>query len=144
MPSDKIGSAIKAYCSRCRGQRNCEVAGHQIESGDEGGGQYMWRTDWYLLVCCDCDHIFAQSVATNSEDYDQDYGLDGEVETEYRETIRSWPAKSKRERPDWFTIGSIEADQPTIPLDQSLFELYGALDQDLMCSPQLGYAHRLI
>jgi len=82
--------------------------------------------------------VFAQSVSTNSEDYEQYYAPDGDVITEHVETIRSWPAKSKRERPDWFSANIIETDQTTLDLDRSLFELYGALDQDLMMLAAIG------
>ena len=78
----KVGLVLKTYCSNCQGDRNCEIKGHHVEMGEDGGGFYQWRTDWYLLSCRGCDHVFAQTVSTNSEDYYQDYDHKGEIITE--------------------------------------------------------------
>ncbi|WP_395449049.1 DUF4145 domain-containing protein [Aminobacter sp. UC22_36] len=128
----KIGSKFKAHCSNCRGDRNCDVLGYHSVRGEDGGGYYQWHTEWYLLVCRGCEHVFAQTVSTNSEDYHQYYNEAGEAETEHKETINSWPAKSKRERPEWLSSGGITIDTKGIDdLDAALLELYGALDHDL-------------
>ncbi|QNQ63567.1 DUF4145 domain-containing protein [Brucella sp. 6810] len=137
--TDKRGLVLRAYCSSCQGERNCEVKGHHIESGNDGEGYYQWYTDWYLLSCRGCDHVFAQTVSTNSEEYYQDYDADGEVVTEYIKTVETWPARSKRNHPDWFKHSYIETDvENTAPLAASLKELYGALDADLMVLASIG------
>nr|WP_314089413.1 DUF4145 domain-containing protein [uncultured Shinella sp.] len=133
-----IGTKIKAYCSKCRGERNCDIAGHHQESGEEGDGEYMWNTNWYLLVCCGCEYVFAQSVSTNSEDYSNYYNRLGDTETEYHETVKTWPARAKRTRPEWFEHGGVESAMETAALDASLNELYGALDHDLFVLSSIG------
>ena len=56
MSEQKIGSRQKAFCASCKGERNCEIKGHHRVTGSEGN--YVWYKDWYLLVCCGCDHVF--------------------------------------------------------------------------------------
>ncbi|KAA1182101.1 hypothetical protein FP026_08420 [Rhizobium tropici] len=138
MTSDsEIGKTLKAYCSECRGDRNCEIRGHYAERGDDY--VYQWHCDWYLLTCRGCDHVFAQSVSTNSEDIDYDYDANGNLIGTHSETIRSWPAKSKRDRPEWFSQGVVETDlKDTVALNASLAELYGALDHDLKVLASIG------
>jgi len=133
----KIGQTIKAHCSACGGPRNCEIHGHYAES--DGDDNFQWYRDWYLLSCRGCDHVFAQSVSSNSEDYDYDYDSNGEVVRTHVETVRSWPAKSKRERPGWFAGDVVESDRKdTFSLDASLLELYGALDHELYVLASIG------
>ncbi|MER8762637.1 MULTISPECIES: DUF4145 domain-containing protein [unclassified Mesorhizobium] len=135
----KIGTKLKAFCSNCRGDRNCDVAGYHSERGEDGGGNYQWHTGWYLLVCCGCEHVFAQSISTDSESYYYDYNSQGEQEAVHEETIRTWPAKFKRERPEWFIVNGIATDiEGVVLLDQSLSELYGALDHDLKMLAAIG------
>lgn len=136
---NKIGTKLKAFCSNCRGHRNCDVAGHHAESGDDAEGRYEWHTDWYLLVCCGCEHIFAQSVSTDSESYYYEYDSSGEQQLIREETIKTWPAKFKRERPDWFGGNSIATDIEDVwALGLALSELYGALDHDLKMLAAIG------
>lgn len=135
----RIGTKLKAYCSNCGGQRNCEIKGHHAERGEDADGAYEWHTDWYLLVCCGCEHVFAQSVSTNSEEYYQEYDRNGDVITIHDEVIKSWPARAKRPRPDWFQHGTVETSlENTHALDASLSELYGALDHDLNVLAAIG------
>lgn len=62
----------KAECASCGGVRNCYIRGEHATSGDD---EHMWwRTDWYILECAGCGSVFAQSVATDSESYDNFYG----------------------------------------------------------------------
>jgi hypothetical protein len=52
---------------------------------------------------------------------------------DYNNRIETWPARSKREIPSWFSHYGIETDiANTNALNASLRELYGALDADLM------------
>ncbi|MHA6644560.1 DUF4145 domain-containing protein [Mesorhizobium sp. A623] len=135
----KIGTKLKAYCSNCRGKRNCDVAGHHAERGGDREGNYSWHVDWYLLVCCGCEHVFAQSVSTDSESYYHYYDENGEAQTEHDETIATWPAKFKRDRPDWFQSNAIDTDTEKVsPLNDSLRELYGSLDSDLKTLAAIG------
>lgn len=124
----------KAECSVCGGMRNCHVRGkHSAAGGDEN---ISWNTDWYILECAGCEHIFAQTVATNSEDYEDFYHSDGSSGAEYNETIRYWPALSKRKRPEWMGPSGIDAAEAA--LDEALLELYCALDNDLHILAAIG------
>ncbi|MDX1222355.1 DUF4145 domain-containing protein [Sinorhizobium medicae] len=130
---------MKAYCSNCRGERNCDIVGHHQKQGEDGGGNYQWYKDWYLLVCRGCEHAFAQTVFTDSESFHQEYDAQGEVFTLHDEIIHTWPARSKRDRPDWYSHDGIESHLPELgPLNASLSELYGALDQDLNVLASIG------
>lgn len=135
--ANKVGTSMKAHCSKCGGKRNCDVRGHLIEEGDEEG-YYYWTTNWYLLVCRGCEHIFAQTVSTNSEDYFEYNGPSGEQEIEFREHVRQWPAALKRELPDWFDHSKVETDRDTAKLDSLLSEVYLALDNDLCTLAAIG------
>ncbi|WP_171136800.1 DUF4145 domain-containing protein [Ruegeria sp. HKCCC1038] len=135
----KTGQKLEAHCGNCGGDRNCEIKGFHIEKGSELGGDYMWQTEWYLLTCCGCNYVFAQSISSNSEDYYDTYDYDGDHVTEYIETVDTWPARSKRDIPDWFKHKSVETDlENTRSLDASLNELYGALDADLLVLASIG------
>lgn len=135
-----INAVVRAHCGRCNGIRNCDVKGTHSEKGEEGGGQYYWTVDWYLLVCRGCDFPFAQTVATDSENVHQYYDENNEYAQEYIEDIRSWPAKSKRQKPDWFKHGRIEGLSylQESSLNNALNELYLALDSDLLILSSIG------
>jgi len=77
-------------------------------------------------------------VSTDSESYTPYYDHDGELRYEHDETIVMWPAKAKRERPEWFGGNTVESDHSTFELDASLRELYGALDHDLNVLASIG------
>lgn len=95
--------------------------------------------DWFLLVCRGCEHVFAQKVSTNSEDLDQRYDETGDVETIYNETIDTWPAISKRNRPDWMSpFGLLIAHKESRRLEDAMGELYGALDAGLNTLASIG------
>ena len=134
----------KAECSQCGGLRNCDIVGqHDERVGDD---DFQWHTAWYLLQCRGCHHVFVQTVSTNSEDYENDYGPDGETLTEYNETVKYWPALSKRKRPEWMSEAGIDADN-VAALDEALAELYGALNNDLNMLAAIGIRtsiHRFI
>jgi hypothetical protein len=137
LPSDKIDQVMKAYCSKCGGERNCSIAGHHAEG--ENRWEYSWHQDWYLLVCRGCDNIFAQSVSTNSEDIDHEQDENGEWTQSHAETIRTWPARSRQERPEWFSsVGLIGSNLATAPIVGALNELYSALDNNLNVLAGIG------
>ena len=71
----------KAFCSNCGGERNCEVRGRHLQRG--GDDDFQWHKDWYILECRGCEHVFALTVSSNSEEYRNDYGPDGETLTDY-------------------------------------------------------------
>jgi hypothetical protein len=129
------GNVKKAECAQCGGLRNCDIVGKHDQRGGEE--YFQWHKAWYLLQCRGCEHVFVQTVSTNSEDYDCDYGPDGETVTEYIETIRYWPAQSRRKRPGWMSETGIDA--PNVDaLDRALNELYGALNNDLHMLAAIG------
>ena len=134
--SQKVDNTIrKAECSQCGGLRNCHIRGkHSESSGDE---DFSFHTNWYLLQCCGCEHVFAQTISTNSEDYNECYEINGNTQTIYNKTIRYWPALSKRKQPDWFFGGFIDADDAH-ELALSLTELYSALNNDLNMLAAIG------
>ncbi len=134
----KIGQKRKAFCSNCKGERNCEIKGHHRESGSDH--YIQWWTNWYLLVCCGCDHVFAEAVSSDSEScYQVGEYPDGEPEYEQDERISSWPARFKRDRPNWF-----ESLQKSIKHDRAhdfqscLLQVYEALDHDLNVLAAIG------
>lgn len=134
----KIGTKKRAFCAACKGDRNCEIKGHHRESySDEN---FDWWKDWYLLVCCGCDHVFAQSEASDSES-SYAVGYDRNNDIVYHEDIQvsSWPAKFKRERPEWLDrlVSLVEHDRSG-DLESCLFQVYEALDHDLNILAAIG------
>lgn len=125
----------RAVCQRCGGHRNCEILRHYQQI--EGDDQFRAHTDWYILKCRGCDDVFVQTVATNSEDIDYDYGPNGETLSSFLETVRYWPAHLKRKRPEWLHWGSIDADKGN-RLAEALGELYEAYDHDLNMLAGIG------
>jgi hypothetical protein len=126
----------KAHCSKCGGERNCDIRGlHDERYVDEN---FDCCTSWHLLQCRGCEHVFVQTVYTNSESIDWQYGPDGETIGECEQTIRYWPALAKRKKPDWITSHGIDCEQNVRALDESLFELYGALNNDLTILAAIG------
>jgi hypothetical protein len=120
-------SIRQAECARCGGIRNCDIRGEHTE-------QYSVQTfnawtEWRILECRGCGYVFVQTVATNSEDYDQDYDVDGSTTMTLNETIEYWPTLSKRNMPDWMVRGITAKNGGRLNL--SIRELYGALDNDL-------------
>jgi len=135
-----IGTIVKAYCGRCRGDRNCKVKGYHSDGGAEAEDQFHWHVAWYLLVCCGCDFPFARTVATDSETYHEYYDHNGNHVQESIETVDSWPARAKRERPSWFEHSRIEGTHPfqSMPLNTAMNELYRALDAGLLVLSSIG------
>jgi hypothetical protein len=124
-----------AECSECGGMRNCDICGEQAVSYDDSN--YQAETLWYILKCRGCDHVFVQTVSTNSEDYENYYEEDGSTGIMHNETIRYWPALSKRKRPEWkldYGIDAEDVDTLNVPMR----ELYGALDNDLRMLAAIG------
>jgi hypothetical protein len=134
----KIRTKLKAFCANCKGERNCEIKGHHRTGG--GDGNYDWWTNLYLLVCCGCDHVFAQSASSDSESF-YPVGHDGEGNPEYEsdEQIRTWPARFKRERPRWFdTFERHIEHERAEDLFSCLLQVYEALDHDLNILAAIG------
>lgn len=121
----------KAFCAQCGGERNCDISGSAIESWDDAGGMVWGKTDWFILKCRGCDHIFCQTVRIFSQDYSHEWNdATQEDELVYDETIAYWPAISKRKPPDWFTPMGFAGDGLGL-LYSAMGELYIALDNDL-------------
>jgi hypothetical protein len=136
--SDETSISIRrAECSECGGARNCDIVKKHSQRG--GDTYFQYHIDWYLLQCRGCEHVFVQTVSTNTEDYDDFYDEKGEAQGTYRKQIKYWPALSKRKNPDWFSDGFIDSgDNDTCRLAISLTELYGALNHDLKMLAGIG------
>lgn len=138
MSESKIGQKLKAFCANCKGERNCEIKGHHLVS--ESSREIDWWCNWYLLVCCGCDHVFAQSISSDSEsNYAVGYDRNGNTEYEQDEVIRSWPARFKRPRPDWLALldNNIEHEKAA-DFSACLTQVYEALDHDLNILAAIG------
>jgi uncharacterized protein DUF4145 len=131
-------AARKAECSRCGGDRNCEILGEHLEAyaDDDAFQEYI---AWYILKCRRCDYVFIQTVSTNSEDYESFYEEDGSTGAFYKGSINYWPALTKRKRPDSLMKGLIEVDLKKFdPLIAAMLEVYGALENDLHMLAAIG------
>jgi len=131
----EVGSKKKAYCRKCKGYRNCEIKGFYFQS--DHNDHFSWTTEWFLLQCCGCDEVFCQTVATDSESYYYFTDEDGTEAREPEETIEYWPAKNKRQRPEWMTDILSPLDEVD-GLSKPLSEVYGALDNDLTILATIG------
>lgn len=140
MTEEALGTIIKAHCGRCGGERNCEVKGFHKDSGSDDGGQFHWNTNWYLLVCCGCEFTFAQTVYTDSESYHDYFDHNDDHVQESIKTVDLWPAKARRQLPDWFDRYRVEGTHlfQKIPLNTAMNELYRALDADLLVLSSIG------
>jgi hypothetical protein len=135
VPPLALHEVRKAECSQCGGIRNCDIRGeHLVRYGDE---QFSANTHWYILECRGCENVFVQTASINSEDYDDFYEDDGSPGTTYNETMRYWPALSKRRKPEWMSEYGIDAENVGA-LDAAMIELYGALDNDLRMLSAIG------
>jgi hypothetical protein len=122
----------KAECAHCGGDRNCDIKAEYSENFSDETHFYSAITTWYILKCRGCDHVFVQTVSTNSEDLEHEYLEDGsgDFTTTAIETVSYWPSLAKRSRPEWISKYGIDA-QDTQELGLILLELYSALDNDL-------------
>lgn len=103
-----VNSVRKSECSQCGGVRNCDIRGkHVAHYNDE---QLSACTEWYILECRGCEHVFVQTIGTNSEDYYHYYEENGSTGTAVNETIKYWPALSKRKKPEWMSDYGIAAE----------------------------------
>lgn len=135
----KLGTKKRAFCSNCKGERNCEIKGHHREDYYQQISGYSWQRDWYLLVCCGCEHIFAQSVASDSESYDDVYDHNGQFYKQYHTTIESWPARNKRDRPIWYNTLQYQIKHArAADFISCLSQVYGAMDHDLNILAAIG------
>jgi hypothetical protein len=128
-------TAKKAECAKCGGPRNCNVISRYRQS--ESDEQFWWNRDWFLLECRGCDHVFVQTVSTDSESYENWYDEVGETQTALVETVSYWPALEKRKRPEWMTDAGITG-VPHTELDDMLLEVYTALANDLRVLAAIG------
>jgi hypothetical protein len=128
-PAAKAADTVrKAECSQCGGIRNCDILGEHADRYEDD--DFQGNTVWYILKCRGCEHVFVQTVSTNSEDYDNYYEEDGSAGISYKETIKYWPALSKRKKPEWMSEYGIDSDNVE-SLSAAMLELYGALENDM-------------
>lgn len=136
-PTAKAADTMrKAECSNCEGMRNCDILGMHSERTEDDN--FQAETTWYILKCRGCDHVFVQTISTNSEDYEDYYEEDGSAATTYNETIKYWPALSKRRRPEWILDYGINVENNGAALSKAMLELYGALENDLRMLAAIG------
>jgi hypothetical protein len=122
----------KAFCSQCGGERNCDIKGSAVESRDDSAGMVWGKTDWYILQCRGCEHVFCQTIKIFSEEYSHEWDEASQEDVVvYDETIAFWPAISKRKVPDWFSPMGFAGDSQNLLYD-AMRELYVALDNDLV------------
>lgn len=128
MTEDAKPKILKAFCSSCGGERNCDVMGEYDKSFDD---EVVWgRTTWRILACRGCENTFCQTNSIFSEDVDYGYDEAGEPIEIPNESLKYWPAPSKRPKPDWLDE-LYSVDEKYEKLITALNELYGALDADL-------------
>ncbi|WMT71108.1 DUF4145 domain-containing protein [Bradyrhizobium sp. Ash2021] len=124
-PQDPKPEQIQAHCPKCGPGRFADVIAlhSHMESHDDEHG--MWsNTTSRILQCGGCKEVYFQQIYIFSEDYENDYGPEGETVTNYNERITYYPAAAKRKRPDWLLM-DIEPN-----LGALLSETYNALDVD--------------
>jgi hypothetical protein len=127
----------KAFCSKCGGNRNCEIQGRFLKS--ENDGPISWAEQWFILQCRGCDEVFCQKIETFSEDYDHEYDeYTNEWHLVPNEKTSYWPALLKRKRPDWLEKYGIQVKGVDDTLDKAILEVYGALDNDLLMLATTG------
>lgn len=132
-------TTVRVECAKCGGTRNCNVTASFKEVG--GNEFYSSEVMWNIIQCCGCDYTFVQSVETNSEDFIFYKDTDGSEVSAPRETIKYWPALSRRQRPEWMEAYGIRGDTgigDVTALDRALVEVYGALDGDLKLLSGIG------
>lgn len=125
----------KAECSQCGGMRNCNIRGEHSDTYDDD--HFQGEDIWFILECRGCEHVFVQTVSTNSEDYDNFYEEDGSTGTTRNETIKYWPALSKRKKPEWMSEYGVDAEDVD-DLNAAMRELYVALDSNLRMLAAIG------
>ena len=125
----KAGQTIKANCATCSGLRNCEIMGYHAEADDDGLVTFWLRH--YILKCKGCDYSFFLHTSANSEDIDYSESPDGTPDLAFNEQKTYWPSLLKRPEPSWFPVMKKSKEYDSSKLDQPLFELYVALNNDL-------------
>lgn len=124
-------------CGKCKGPRNCDIIGKYDERG--GDHHFDWRKVWYLLKCRGCNHVFCQTVETDSESFD--WYWDDEIQKDVREHIETnqyWPAITERPKPIWFENLDLHDLEGGTKLSRALEEVYIALEADLRTLSGMG------
>jgi hypothetical protein len=133
---EKDQKVRRAHCANCKDERNCSVEAKVEQRG--GDDDFQWHTDWYVLKCRGCDHVFVQTVSSNSEDYDNYYEYNGSTGATYNETISYFPSLTKRSKPEWLFQYSLMENPKGLGLGSVLEQVYGALDNDLPTLAAIG------
>lgn len=85
------GQEIEIQCSRCTGSTSHQILANANASG--GDQNYQWDTDYQILQCRGCKTISFRSASSNSEDIDQWYDDNGEVQSEYSVQEKLYPPR---------------------------------------------------
>jgi hypothetical protein len=133
--SFKTPTTKKALCAKCSGERNCDIKGEHKLTEDFDDVHY-W-TNWFILECRGCNHVFFMRSNANSDDLIESRDDSGDRGYEPVERRYFWPALSKREAPEWVeSFFGNSRDYDNIYL--ALTELYVALNNDLMMLSAIG------
>jgi Domain of unknown function (DUF4145) len=131
-----INETMRAHCSNCKDERNCETVTKVEERG--GDEDFQWHTDWFILKCKGCDYVFVKKVMSNSEDYDNFYKDDGSTGTEYNEVVSYFPPLSKRPHPEWLFQYNRMQNPKGLGIGSVFEQVYGALNNDLPVLAAIG------
>lgn len=136
-PRDRSGNTliVKAHCPRCGPGRNADVAAEYINRWDEDDVG-IWGIDTHrILRCRGCEAVFHQEASVFSEEVQYSTNpITGEDESSLPETIKYWPAPSKRDAPSWF-YSLMSADHE---LHSLMIDVYTALDNSLDVLAAIG------
>ena len=132
--SEQTSAKLKAECPNCGPERTAHVlAEHDVERVlDEDHGIWQKVTS-RILQCAGCEIVYYQEVGTFSEDYENEFDANGEYVVRYNETIKYFPALSKRPEPNWFSPFEFEGG-----LYGLLKETYNALNADARVLAAVG------
>lgn len=130
----KVLKNIVAHCPRRGPGRVAEVVALHVKSGEDPSGAFDWKNEYRTIRCSGCGNIQFQVASTDSTNFDQDYGPDGEVITTYDETITYWPPLSRRTNPEWL----MRLAQLDHRLGELLAETYQALTSELNVLAAIG------
>jgi len=86
-----LGAEIEVQCQRCVGSTAHRVVADAKVSGSD---HHMdWQTEYQTLQCMGCKMISFRSAASNSEDVNQWYDDNGEVQAEHTINEKLYPSR---------------------------------------------------
>lgn len=125
---------VKGHCPNCGGERTAQVVGVGRDRWDDDDGGLWGDTVYRVLRCKGCETFFFQKQSIFSEDIDQWYGPDGEVESALNVTTETWPPPVKHEEPEWANHLYIN----DALLGRLLSDVYKAVNYDLNLFAAIG------